>query len=44
VPTISWLGLFPTVEAIAAQIVGLVALIAGFAWNKRDKGVREAVA
>ncbi len=44
VPTISWLGLFPTVEALSAQILGLLALVAGFAWNKRERKPREAVA
>jgi high-affinity iron transporter len=44
VPTISWLGLFPTVEALAAQVIGLLALIAGFAWNKRTRTGRTAVA
>ncbi len=44
VPTISWLGLFPTVEALSAQIVGLLALAAGFAWNKRERKPLEAVA
>jgi high-affinity iron transporter len=37
VPTISILGLSPTVESIMAQIVTLVILIAGFAYNRREK-------
>ncbi len=35
VPRISMLGIFPTSQVIAAQIAILVALIVGFAWNRR---------
>ena len=34
-PRISMLGLFPTVQTIAAQIAAFVILLLGFAWNKR---------
>jgi high-affinity iron transporter len=37
VPTISILGLSPTVESILAQILTLIILIAGFAYNRREK-------
>ena len=35
-PRISLLGLFPTLQGIAAQIATLVALLLGFAWNRRS--------
>jgi high-affinity iron transporter len=34
-PRISILGLFPTLQGVVVQIVTLVALLAGFAWNRR---------
>jgi len=34
-PRISLLGLFPTLQGIAAQVVTLLALLIGFAWNRR---------
>ena len=34
-PRISLLGLFPTLQGIAAQAVTLLALLVGFAWNRR---------
>ena len=34
VPRISLLGIFPTGEVIAAQVVTLIALIVGFKWNQ----------
>lgn len=42
-PTISWLGIFPTIEALLAQAAALLVLILGFANNRRPKR-REAVA
>ena len=35
VPRITLLGLFPSVETIAAQVVILLALLIGFGWNRR---------
>jgi high-affinity iron transporter len=35
VPRIPVLGLFPTREGVAAQVVTLLVLLAGFAWNRR---------
>jgi len=35
VPRISMLGLFPSVQVVAAQVVTLLILLAGFAWNRR---------
>ncbi len=34
-PRISMLGIFPTVETIAAQLVALVAIVAGYFYNRR---------
>jgi hypothetical protein len=34
VPRISVLGIFPTGQVIAAQIVTLIALVIGFRWNQ----------
>ena len=34
VPRISMLGIFPTGQVIAAQVVTLIALIVGFKWNQ----------
>jgi len=42
-PTISWLGIFPTLEALAAQAAALLVLVLGFANNRRPRR-REAVA
>ncbi len=36
VPRISMLGLFPTLQGIAAQILTLLVLLAGFLWNRRS--------
>ena len=33
-PRISMLGLFPTVQGVAAQVATLLALLIGFAWNR----------
>ncbi len=35
VPRISVLGLFPTLQTIAIQLAALVALLIGFAWNRK---------
>jgi len=35
-PRISLLGLFPTLQGVAAQISTLLALLLGFAWNRRS--------
>ncbi len=43
IPTVSILGIFPTAEAIGAQVVSLIVLLAGFQWNRRERP-REAVA
>jgi high-affinity iron transporter len=42
-PSIPILGIFPTAEALGAQVVALAALIIGFAWNRRSSR-REAIA
>lgn len=34
-PRITWLGIFPTVQAVLAQLLVLAILLAGFAWNRR---------
>jgi high-affinity iron transporter len=44
VPRIPLLGLFPTREGVAAQLIALVVLIAGFAWNRRRSAARFAAA
>jgi high-affinity iron transporter len=44
VPRLSMFGLFPTREGLAAQIVTLVVLLAGFAWNRRRSAARLAAA
>ena len=41
-PRISMLGLFPAVEPLAAQLVVLIALVVGFAWNRRRSANRLA--
>lgn len=41
-PRISMLGLFPTVQTIAAQIAAFVILLLGFAWNKRTPAAAQA--
>ena len=33
-PRISILGLFPTLQGVAAQVATLLALLIGFAWNR----------
>lgn len=38
VPRISTLGLFPTLQGLAAQILTLLVLLAGFLWNRRSAG------
>lgn len=35
-PRIAILGLYPTLESLAAQAVTLLALLAGFGWNRRE--------
>jgi high-affinity iron transporter len=35
-PRISILGLFPTLQGIAVQLVTLLVLLAGFVWNRRS--------
>lgn len=35
-PRISMLGLFPTVQSLAAQTATLIILMGGFAWNRRS--------
>jgi len=44
VPRLPVLGLFPTREGIAAQLLTLVILLAGFAWNRRRSAARLAAA
>jgi high-affinity iron transporter len=34
-PGISIFGLFPTLQSVAAQIAVLLALVIGFAWNRK---------
>jgi len=36
VPRMVVLGIYPTLQTILAQVVALVALLAGFAWNRRN--------
>jgi high-affinity iron transporter len=36
-PRVSVLGLFPTLEGLAAQALTLLALLLGFGWNKRER-------
>ena len=36
VPRIEVLGLFPTLQAVLAQVLTLAILIAGFSWNRRQ--------
>lgn len=43
-PRITMLGLFPSVEPLAAQLVVLVALVVGFALNRRRSASRLAAA
>ena len=43
-PRITMLGLFPALEPLAAQLVVLIALVAGFAWNRRRSAARLAAA
>ncbi len=38
VPRLSMLGVFPTVQSLAAQIAAIVALVAGFLMNNRRSG------
>jgi high-affinity iron transporter len=35
-PRISILGLFPTLQGIAAQLLAALVLVVGFAWNRRS--------
>ncbi len=35
-PRATWLGFFPTMQTILAQAATIVALLAGFAWNRRS--------
>jgi high-affinity iron transporter len=41
-PRISVIGLFPTLQGIAAQVISLLVLLAGFAWNRRDRSLARA--
>jgi len=43
-PRIPVLGLFPTREGVAAQLLTLLVLLAGFAWNRRRSAARLAAA
>ena len=43
-PRVTMLGLFPSVEPLAAQLAVLVALLVGFAWNRRRSAGRLAAA
>jgi len=43
-PRLPIVGLFPTREGVAAQILTLVVLLAGFAWNRRRSAARLAAA
>ncbi len=43
-PRLPIIGLFPTREGVAAQILTLVVLLAGFAWNRRRSAARLAAA
>jgi high-affinity iron transporter len=38
-PRISVLGLFPTLQTVAIQLATLIALLIGFAWNRRAAAV-----
>jgi high-affinity iron transporter len=35
-PRVEILGIYPTLEGLAAQAAILVILLAGFAWNRRE--------
>ena len=35
-PRIEFLGIYPTLEGLAAQLAALAALLLGFAWNRRE--------
>jgi high-affinity iron transporter len=41
-PSVPILGIFPTAEALGAQVAALAALLIGFAWNRRESR-REAM-
>jgi high-affinity iron transporter len=41
-PRISLLGLFPTMQGIAAQVLTLLILFLGFAWNRRERRLSPA--
>ena len=43
VPSVPILGIFPTAEALGAQVAAIAALLIGFAWNRRETR-REAMA
>ncbi|HKP33488.1 MAG TPA: FTR1 family protein, partial [Sphingomicrobium sp.] len=43
-PRLAMLGLFPSVEPLAAQLVVLIALVVGFVWNRRRSASRLAAA
>ena len=43
-PRIPVLGIFPTREGVAAQLLTLLVLLAGFAWNRRRSAARLAAA
>jgi high-affinity iron transporter len=44
VPRVPILGLFPTLQGVAAQLLTLLILLAGFAWNRRKSAARLAAA
>ena len=41
-PRLSMLGLFPTVQTVAAQLATLIIILAGFAWNRRAPAAARA--
>jgi high-affinity iron transporter len=43
-PRISMLGLFPTLQSLGVQVLTLVVLLLGFAWNRRALGAPSASA
>lgn len=43
VPRLSMLGLFPTWQSVLAQLVMVIAIATGFAWNRRKKPAARAL-
>jgi high-affinity iron transporter len=35
-PRFTWLGLYPTLQGVGSQLVAMLLLIAGFAWNRQS--------